>query len=84
MSRWVTLVIGSIILIIIVAALAGPLDQSIAQEPTCETPAHPVPCPSPFPLLFATLVPILIVMGIALAIIGYYVQRKYPPEEEKK
>jgi len=64
---WVGVVIGAVVLLIVVAALFGPLTDALASYATNETTFGPI---------IQTLVPILIGVGILLAFVGAFLYGK--------
>ena len=66
-KRWTGLIIGAMVLLIIVAALFGPLNTALADYAANETTFGPI---------LQTLVPILIGVGILLAFVGAFLYLK--------
>jgi hypothetical protein len=65
------------------------VSPEVLSPPHCESPQYPVPCQEPLISVLPILVPILIVVGVALWVVGYVIQRKHPEllateEEERK
>lgn len=66
-GRWVYVIVGAMVLVIVVAALFGPLTDALADYAANETTFGPI---------LQTIVPILIGVGILLAFVAAFLLRR--------